>query len=296
MHMVKPERYGGGKNMELINFLMTPFVYRALLAVLFIAINAALTGAFASFRDSTFLITGSSHSALAGASFIILMNAWGYLNGVDPLVGALITGLALSLVAGHVSNRSSDRAVNNAIGVGFAFSMGIALLIISLIPESASRVWGLLMGDLLLTTTQDLVFLGILTVVVLFLFLLSYREFIFVSFDLEGARAMGIHAELYNYLLFFLIGVSTVIILKGVGAILVFAMLAGPGATAMLISQRVEEVILFSFIIAFFSGVGAIMLSYYVDFSAGAVAAVFASGSYFVVYGAMEISDMGRKK
>jgi len=272
--------------MDFIDFLMTPFVYRALIAVLFISINAALTGTFASFRDSTFLITGASHSALAGASFVILLNAWGWLLGVDPLIGALITGLSIALVAGYVSNRSSDRQVNNAIGVGFAFSMGMALLIISLIPEAASRVWGLLMGDLLLTTTQDLVFLGILTVLVLFLFVLFYREFVFVSFDLEGARAMGIHAELYNYLLFFLIGVSTVIILKGVGAILVFAMLAGPGATAMLVSDRVEKVIAFSFLIALFSGVSAIFLSYLVDFSAGAVAAVFASGSYFVVYGA----------
>ncbi|MCK4614758.1 MAG: metal ABC transporter permease [Thermoplasmata archaeon] len=62
-------------------------------------------------------------------------------------------------------------------------------------------------------------FIGILTLFVVLFLVLFYREFIFVSFNLEGAKATGTHTTFYNHLFFLLSGIFTVMILEGVGAI-----------------------------------------------------------------------------
>ena len=256
---------------------------RASLALLFVSINAGLSGAFASFRGSTFLVSGASHAALGGAALMIVLGTHGLFTGIHPILGGAVFAVILALIAGEASNHSSGRHTDTAIGVGFALAMAAAVLFMSLIPESASRVWGLVMGDLLLVTYGDLWLLGVMTVIVMTCFGVFRREFLFITFDMEGARAFGVNARAYNYLLFGLIGLSSAILVKGIGAILVFAMLSAPPATALLVCNSVGRSMWMSFLIALVSGLIGIVLSFYTDFSVSALAALFATGSYFTV-------------
>lgn len=266
---------------DLAEYLQSPFVQRALLGIVLISVNAALTGAFAAFRSATFLVSGAAHSALAGAALALVIGG-ALVSDLYLILGAAVFGVALSLLAAGNSGRFGWRGVDNAIGVGFAFSMALAVLLISLIPEASSRVWGILIGDLLLLSPLDLGLLTIMTVLVASLFIICWRPFLFITFDFEGARAFGLQAGFYNYLLFALIGLSTSILLKGVGAIVVFAMLAAPAATALLFASSVPRTMLYSFLIAFASGLIALLISAYVEFSVSALAAMLASGSYLL--------------
>ncbi len=275
----------------LLDYLVSPFVVRALIGVALIAANAALSGAFANFRGTTFLVAGASHAALGGAALVIVLAAHGLSAGVSPLLGGALFAVALSMLAGYVSNRRTKEEVDTAIGVGFAFAMALAVVLISLIPEAASRVWGMLMGDLLLLNPADLWLLTGMTLVVGFTFIVFRRQFLFVTFDIEGAKAFGVRAELYNYLLFALIGLSSAVLLKAVGAIVVFAMLVAPAATALLISNSVRKVIALSFFIALGCGVTGVLASYFFEFSASALAALLAAGSYLVASGVRALAD-----
>ncbi|MEN6548278.1 MAG: metal ABC transporter permease [Armatimonadia bacterium] len=266
---------------ELMEYFSSPFVHRALLGIVLIAVNAALTGAFAAFRSATFLISGAAHAALAGAALALVIGG-ALVSDVYLILGAAAFGVALSLLAASNSGRSGWRGVDNAIGVGFAFSMALAVLLISLIPQASSRVWGILIGDLLLLSPTDLTVLTTMTVLVVVCFIISWRPFLFITFDTEGAQAFGLRAGLYNYLLFALIGLSTSILLKGVGAIVVFAMLAAPAATAMLFAASVRRTMVYAFLIAFGSGLIALVISAYLNFSVSALAAMLASGSYLL--------------
>lgn len=266
---------------DLWEYLRSPFVQRALLGVVLIAINAGLAGAFAAFRSATFLVSGAAHAALAGAAFVLVI--WGStVSDVAPVIGGVVTAVVLALMAANSSSRSGRRGVDNTIGVGFAFFMALAVLLISMIPSSAARVWSILIGDLLLLTPADLWLLGGMTTLLALAFGLCWRPFLFITFDIEGAQAFGLRANLYNHLLFALIGISTAVLLKGVGAIVVFAMLAAPAATALLFADSVGKTMAYAFLIALLSGVIALILSEYVQFSVSAMAALLASGSYFV--------------
>ena len=268
---------------DLVGYLSSAFVLRAVGALVLVACNAAFSGAFAGFRNSTFLISGAAHAALGGAALVIVLEAHGMSGGVNPLLGAAAFAVVLALIAGNASNRGAESDVDTAIGVGFALAMALAVLLISLVPESAARVWGLLMGDLLLVTTDELLMLGGMTVVVVTLFALFRREFLFITFDMEGAKAFGIRAKRYNYLLFGLIGLSSAILVKAVGAILVFAMLSAPAATALLVANSVGRAMWVSFWLALGAGLVGIVVSYFTAFSVSALAALVAAGAYFVV-------------
>jgi ABC-type Mn2+/Zn2+ transport system permease subunit len=262
-----------------------PFVQRALIGIVLIGVNAALSGVFASFRSLTFLVSGASHAALAGAALVIVLETFGILHGLSPILGGVVFAVALALLAARATFHGSERSADPAVGAGFAFSMALAVVLIALVPQAATRVWGVLLGDLLLLSVEDLWLLSALTLVVSVAFWMLWRQFLFVTFDIEGARAFGINAEVYNTVLFALIGLSSAIIMKGVGAIVVFAMLVSPAATAMLFASSVRKVALWSFAIAVASGLLALALSFRTGNTVSGLAALLAAGSYFVAKG-----------
>jgi len=275
-------------------YLTSPFVIRAGIALILIALNSGIAGSFAAFRNSTFLVAGASHAALGGAAAIILLHSAGLWLGVDPMIGGAVTAVLLALLAGHASYGGRSGDVDTMIGVGFAFSMSVAVLLISLIPESATRVWAILLGDLLLVTWSDLAIMAVATAVIAVFFLAFRREFLFITFDMDGAKAFGIHAQEHNLLMFGLIGLSVAMLLKGIGAILVFAMMVAPAATSMLVAGSVRRVITGAALIALASGALGVIVSYFVHVSASALTAFFAAACYLVVRGSIELSTRRR--
>jgi ABC-type Mn2+/Zn2+ transport system permease subunit len=267
---------------DLLDYLGSPFALRAMVGLLLISLNASLAGGFAAFRSATFLISGTAHAALAGAALVLVLGGPLAQSDIAPVLGGAVMAVALALFAAGGTTVEGRRETDVTIGVGFAFAMALAVLLISLIPESAARVWGILIGDLLLLTPGDLWVLGVTTAAIVVCFVLCWRPFLFITFDLEGAQAFGIPARPYNYLLFALIGLSTAVLLKSVGAIVVFAMLAAPAATAKLLANSVPRVMVGAFVIALVSGLLALVISNYLRFSVSALAALIASGTYFL--------------
>lgn len=267
---------------DVLTYIGEPYILRAIIAIILISINAALTGSFTIFKDVSFLVAGSSHAALAGAALAIFLDMYGILHGIDPIIGGIIFAIITALTAGYASRKGEKEQVNTAIGIAFAMSMALAVLIISLIREYAARAWGLLFGDLLLLTNTDIFLMAITTGFVVLIVLIFYKEFLFISFDMEGAMAYGVRATTFNYLLMIIIAISVVIIMKGVGTILVFAMLVAPAAAGNEVAKSVKGVMVIAFIITVISGIFGLLASFVYPFSPGAIAALTATTIYFV--------------
>ncbi len=258
-----------------LDVLVQPYMIRAIAGVILIAINASIAGSFTVFRNVSFLVAGASHSALAGAALFILLSTYGL--PINPLIGALLFAIAIAIIAGHASKEET----NTAIGISFAMSMSLAILFISMIREYAAKVWSLLIGDIFLLTNEDLYLMTFVTFLSLMIALLFYRAFLFISFDSEGATAFGLNTKRYNYLLLSLIAISAVMLLKGVGAILVFAMLVAPAAASNELASNLKDVFVYAFIIALVSGFVGIAISFYFEVSPGAIASLLATTVYF---------------
>ncbi len=266
----------------MLDILTNPFIIRAIIAIILIAVVSSTMGSFTVFRGQTFMTAGVSHAALAGASFGILIQMY-YIPDFDPMIGAAIFAILMALATAYASKHGDPRKTDVMIGVSFGIAMGLAVLLISAIKEYAVRAWGLLMGDLLLLTEKDILLLFITTVIVAFATVILYTKFVLVSFDPEGAEAHGIRTNLYNNILLILVALSIIVVLKGVGALLVYALMIGPGATANEIFNSVMSVMIAAFLIALIGGILGLIISFYVPVSPGAIAGILTTVIYFFV-------------
>jgi manganese/iron transport system permease protein len=113
---------------------------------------------------------------------------------------------------------------------------------------------------------------------------LKWRDFMVVFFDENHARTVGLKPEVLKVIFFTLLAASTVAALQTVGAFLVVAMVVTPGATAYLLTDRFERLILMSLIIgAATSFVGA-YLSYFLDGATGGVIVVLQTAIFLAAF------------
>lgn len=244
----------------LLKIFTNIFFQRALICVILISIIAATIGSIVTFRGMSFLVSTIAHSSLAGAALAILLKQHGIVN-INPTLGALIFGVLLALFIGLHGKMELREHMEIVIGIAFSLSMSLAILFISLMKEYTTTVWALILGDILLLSAEDIVLLVIITTSVAFVFVLFMREFTSIAFDPEGAKALGVNVRLYEVILFALIASSIVVLLRGVGAILVYAVLVIPPAIANTIGKNVTDVVLKAFMISALTGVLGIILS-----------------------------------
>jgi len=253
--------------------MLDDFIIRAILAIILLAINSSLAGSFTIFKDVPFLVAGSAHAALAGAALFIAMESF---IKIDPFMGAILFAIFIAVSA------SKAKQTNVAIGISFAFSMGLAVLFISLIKEQAARVWGLLFGDLLLLTNDDILMMATFTIIIIAIYLVFAREFLFISFDEEGAEVSGIKTSWMNIILLSTIAVATVISMKAVGAILVYAMLIAPAAAANRVAGGIWWVFILSGFFALLAGSAGMAVALFFPVSPSAIAALIVTTIYLI--------------
>lgn len=251
--------------------LTNPFVLRSLIAILLISILAATAGSFTTFRGLSFLVASIAHSALAGAALAIILDQYGILRNLDPTLSALIFCVVMAIIIGVSEKVERIEKIETTIGISFALSMSLAVLFISMMREYSVEAWALILGDILLLSLRDILILTIITTIVAFIFILFMREFIFLSFDPEGTRAMGVNVDFYHILMLVLVASSTVVLLRGIGAILVYAILIIPSAIANKISKDVYQTLFYSFTISLICGILGIFISLFINVAPSAI-------------------------
>jgi len=259
-------------------FLVDVWLLRAIIALFLIAIVSSLIGSYSVFSGSTFLVSGIAHGALAGAALGIFLAL--YLFSVNYLLVALIFSILFALAIGYASHRKEN--VDVAVGVMFALSMSLAILFLSLIREYASVAWGLIVGDLLLLSQVDIEIMLLSVIAIVLIFIIYHRRILFSIFDPEGAMAVGLKPVIYESLLYVIVAIGVVVLLKGVGAILVYALLIIPAAASKRLSSTVASTMLLAFIISLFSGLGGLALAVISPVSPSAYAGLIATAIYFL--------------
>ncbi|MHA1676192.1 MAG: metal ABC transporter permease [Candidatus Njordarchaeales archaeon] len=267
---------------DLVTIIMSGFFIRALIASFLISILSGLVGSITVFRGQTFLTAGVAHSAMAGAALGIFLNLYGYIAGVDPLFIATVFSVIIAIFVGYIAEKGETEKLEIAIGVAFGFSMSLAILFISMIREYAIRAWGLIMGDILLLTYQDLLLLVIISAVIILINVITLRELVFISFDFEGATAFGVNTKFYHYLSLISTAIAIVVVMKGVGAILVYVMLVTPAATANELANTASNVVVLAFLIALASSILGLMLSIFLNLSPSALMGIIVTTIYLV--------------
>jgi zinc transport system permease protein len=208
----------------IVEALSYPFFQRALLAGLLAALACGIVGTFVVVRNIASISGGLAHAAFGGVGL-------GYLAGFDPILGALVFGLASALGVGAAELRLRQ-GIDTLVAMVWAVGMAVGIILISLAPGPAPDLLGYLFGNILFVPPEFLGFVAALDVLIAAVVLLLFRRLEAVAFDEEFAWVIGMPVAALSLLLLALVGVTVVILIRVVGVILVIALLTMPAATA----------------------------------------------------------------
>ncbi|MDD9267977.1 metal ABC transporter permease [Paenibacillus sp. GCM10023248] len=262
-----------------------------ILTAALVAAACSLVGCFLVLRKMAMIGDAISHSVLPGIVIAFLIS--GSRGSIFMLIGAAAIGLITVFLIQlfQQSGLQSDAS----IGVVFTalFSVGVVLVSlytrqidldldcvlygeIAYVPWNTIEVGGISIGP---KAVWAVGFALLLSAVVIGLF---YKQFKLCSFDPALAAAVGIPVLLFHYLLMGLVSVTTVASFESVGAILVVGMLIVPAATAYLLTEKLNVMIVWSMTIGVLSSVVGYYVAYLLDASiAGCMISV--AGAMFVL-------------
>jgi manganese/iron transport system permease protein len=261
-----------------VDLIVTPlhneFMIRALVAAMLIGLVCSVIGVYVVLRNMSFIGDGLAHASFAG---IVIA----YLLKIDLYVGGLVFTILTALGIGVVS-RKSEVSLDTTIGVFFtaAFALGIALM--SRVRTYVVDLQDFLFGNILAIDRTDLIIITALTIGVLAVVVVLYKELLFSSFDPVSAGASGLPVDLLSSLILVLLAVTIIVSLQAAGIILVAALLVTPAATAYQLTNRFAPMMLISAIIGIGSGIFGLYLSYYLNIASGASIVLVATACFFL--------------
>jgi ABC-type Mn2+/Zn2+ transport system permease subunit len=257
--------------------LSAPYLQRAVLEMLLLAVPAGLLGSWIVLRRLAFF----TH-AVGTVSFpaLVLASAWGIAPQLAALAAALGFGVAQERVVR--TRRLADDAATGLLLVG-ALAAGVVLA--SDVYESGAGVDRLLFGSLIGLTDRDLWLTAAVAAGAIVLDGALRRHWLAVGFEPGSARALGLRPVLADRLLLVGVAMAAVVALDAVGALLVTVVLVVPAATARLLFDRLGTLQLAAIALAAVEGFAAVWLADELNVGAGPALAVI-GGTIFALVAA----------
>lgn len=263
--------------------IYSPFIINAIIGIILGGIASLIVGSLSMLRGVHYLSAEVTHAALGGAAIGALI--YDKIK-FEPIffIMALTFSILTSIVTGYIVRERGVEASGMAIGISLAISLSIYAIIIGLIrSELIIRVNSYLLSDILLITYSDIINMTIISIIGLLTLIFLHREFIYICFDLEGTEAMGLKTNLYDYLIFTLIGALGVVIAKAMGALLVFALAIVPASCSMEIAKNANRIFIYTFLISISSGIIGLWISIILNLPTSGVIAITAVTIYVIV-------------
>ncbi len=259
---------------RIVEPLQLAFMQRALLAALLIAVVGGVVGTFVVLKGLAFIGDALAHAAFAGV-------ATAYVLGGSIYLGSVLAAVATALAIGFVSRRARV-SFDTAIGILFVGAFAFGIMLISASRSYTVDLFSFVFGDVLGVGWDDLRVMAVLTVLVLALVALFYREVVFTAYDPTMAEASGVPVTAVQYGQLALVAVATVVAIKVVGIVLVVAMLVTPAATARLLVRRIPQIMALATLFGALAAVTGLYLSYYLNVASGAAVVLVATGLFLL--------------
>lgn len=233
------------------------------------AVACALPGCFLVLRQMSMMGDAISHAVLPGLAIGFLLS--GSRTSIIMFLGAAVVGVLTAVFTQWISQWGKvDRGASMGIVFTTLFALGLLLIVraadyVDLDPSCVlygaieltplDTALSLSLGSQVLDIPRAALTLGGVLLLNLIVILALFKEFRITAFDPELATALGIPANLLHYILMVLVAITTVASFEAVGSIIVIAMLIVPPATALLLTRRLPQLLLWSSLMAALSAV-----------------------------------------
>ena len=235
----------------------------ALIGSILLGISCGLLGSFLVVRKMALFGDTLSHAVLPGVALGFLWNM-----SKDPVaifVGATLAGLlggALVTLIKQTTRLKEDTALGLVLASFFAVGICLLTRIQRISTGSKGGLDAYLFGQAAALGRDDVILMAIITVLVVLLISIFYKELLLTSFDVTFARAAGFPVTMIHYALMLLLAFSVVIALQAVGVVLVSAMLITPAAAAYLLTDRMHIMLVLASVFGVAAGAAGAFFSF----------------------------------
>ena len=263
----------------MIALLLEPFSYGYMTNAMWVS---ALVGGVCAFLSCFLMLKGWSLIGDALSHSVVPGVAGAYMLGLPFALGAFLSG-GLAAAAMLLLTERSGLKPDVIIGLIFTSFFGLGLFMVSVSPVPVD-IMTITMGNILAITPEDTLQLALIGFVSLAVLLVIWKDLVVVFFDETHARTVGLHPRLLKGVFFMLLSASVVAAMQTVGAFLVIAMVVTPGATAYLLCDRFDRLIVTSVSIGTLTSFVGAYASYFLDGATGGVIVCLQTVIFLIVF------------
>lgn len=256
------------------------FMRNAFFAVLLIMPLFSMMGTVIVNNGMAFFSDALGHSSLTGVGVGILLGLTDYTPAM--IVFAVLFALGMNRIR-HSRTVSTDTVIGVFSACGVAFG-----LILLTRGGSFSRYQGILIGDILSITKNELIILFVTLVIVTVIWLICFNSFYAISISSSIAHSKGIPVSLFDNLFVVAVAVVVMIAIRWVGLLIVNAMLILPAAAARHIAKGTRAYQFLALTFGLFSGLLGLWFSYRNSVATGPVIVLIAALLFFATFSLRE--------
>jgi zinc transport system permease protein len=243
--------------MTWLEALKYPFMQHAVLGVVFAGIAFPLIGVFIISLNLVPLRFAMMHMALLGGAVGLFLK-------VDPMfLGLLFCGVS-SMALGPLSEKMK-LGLGTVSGYIMTLTLALAFLLIYKGNINVLQAFGILWGNILSLTLWDVVIVASLSLIIVTVVLLFFKEIQAILYDREIALAVGIPERRFYFLIVFVLGLSIAVSMRMIGALLIDAFVLLPAIAATMISRSLKQMLILSSAFGLVSGISGLYFSYLFD-------------------------------
>lgn len=269
---------------EIIFMLKEPNTQWVLFGTALLGLASGVIGSFALLKKQSLIGDAMAHAALPGVCIAFLL--YGEKSILLFMIGAAIFGLLATFCIEFVVKHSRIKQ-DASIGISLSVFFGFGIVLLTKITQgssgSKSGLDAYIFGQAASLVRSDLIVLTIVSIILLLVSFLLFKELKLLTFDPQFAKGIGLPINFLNGLLMTLIVAAIVIGIQTVGVVLMAAMLITPAIAARYWTERLDHLVIISGLIGALSGmVGTIISTTTRGLSTGPVIVVCATIIFLV--------------
>jgi zinc/manganese transport system permease protein len=234
--------------------LQYEFIRNAFEAGTIIAILAGIVSYLVVLRRSSFAAHALGHAGFSGAAGAVLF-------GVNPIYGLLAATMSSGIGISFLGQKAAHRDVE--IGTVLAFMLGLGLLFLSFYQGFATEAYSILFGEIVGISDAQVLFTLEMSLIVLVVLGLVYRQLMFASLDEEVAEAKGMHTLVLGLIFMLALAVAISVAVTIIGVLLIFALTVTPAAIGTRLAKRPLYAVLIAVSVALFATWAGIFIAFY---------------------------------
>lgn len=261
-----------------------PFTLRAVATGVLVGIVGPLVGTFLVHRQMALIGETLAHTAFAGVAIgVVVTGLTGVAGSTDQLVLVALLVSAVAALGLQWLTAHTESYGDVPIAITLTGSFAIGTLLISWGRDMVAipiQIEDFLFGSLAIVTAGGTRMVAVLTVAVVALVAVNYKQFLFITFDEQAARVARLNVRGYNSLLVVMTAVVVVGAMQILGVILVAGLLVIPAAGASQIAGSFREMLYAGVVIGQISVLGGLGVAFGAGLPPGGAIIVIAIAIY----------------